>query len=89
MWHMAQNRSRHMASFLLPYGVIFGGTDFCLITRQVTLQDAMRTLLVLLSMISSHPAIATGHAGTFVSPVVRSGISHKADLIASESDLPG
>lgn len=39
---------------------------------QVTLQGAMGILLVLLSMIRSHPAIETGHAGTFVSPVVHS-----------------
>jgi hypothetical protein len=45
--------------------------DFCLITRQVTLQGAMRVLLVLLSMVRSYPAIATDYAGTFVSPVVR------------------
>ncbi|MBK5102160.1 MAG: hypothetical protein JJE15_14390 [Desulfobacteraceae bacterium] len=63
--------------------------DFCPITRQVTLKGAMRILLVLLSMIRSYPAIATGYAWTFVSPVVRSGISHKADLIACETDLPG
>jgi hypothetical protein len=44
--------------------------DFCLITRQVALQGAMRILLALLPMIRSHPAIATGYAGTFVSPVV-------------------
>jgi hypothetical protein len=63
--------------------------DFCLITRQVALQGAMRILLVLLSMIRSHLAIATECAGTFISPVVRSGISHKTDLIACETDLPG
>jgi hypothetical protein len=63
--------------------------DFCLITRQVALQGAMRIPIVLLSMIRSYPAIATGHAGTFVSPVIRSGISHKTDLIASGTDLPG
>ena len=63
--------------------------DFCLITRQVALQGAMRILLVLLPMIRSYPAIATEYAWTFISPVARSGISHKADLIACETDLPG
>ena len=47
------------------------GDGGCLITRQVALQGAMRILLVLLSMIRSYPAIATGYAWTFVSPVVR------------------
>jgi hypothetical protein len=63
--------------------------DFCLITRQVALQGAMRILLVLLSMIRSYPAIATGYAGTLVPRVVRTGIFHNADLIACEIDLPG
>ena len=39
--------------------------DFCLITRQVALQGAMRILLVLLPMVRSYPAIATGYAWTF------------------------
>ena len=57
--------------------------DFCLITRQVTLQGAMRILLVLLSMIRSYPAIATEYAWTFVHPVVHfrdlsQGSSHRA-----------
>ena len=47
--------------------------DFCLITRQVTLKGAIRILLVLLSMIRSHLAIATECAGTFISPVARPG----------------
>lgn len=63
--------------------------DFCLITRQVALQGAMKILLVLLPMVRSYPAIATGYAGTFVHSVVRSGSSHKTDLIACETDLPG
>ena len=67
----------------------FGGTDFCLITRQVALKGAIRILLVLLPMIRSYPAIATGYAGTLVPRVVRTGIFHKADLIACETDLPG
>jgi len=50
-----------------------GGTDFCLITRQVALKGAIRILLVLLSMIRSHLAIATECAGTFISPVARPG----------------
>ena len=37
----------------------------------------MRILLVLLSMIRSYPAIATGYAGTLVPRVVRSGIFHR------------
>jgi hypothetical protein len=64
-------------------------SDFCPITPWITPWRAMRILLVLLSMIRSYPAIATEYAWTFVSPVVRSGISHKADLIACETDLPG
>ena len=44
--------------------------DICLITRQIALQGAMRILFVLLPMIRSYPATATGHAGTVGSPVV-------------------
>ena len=39
--------------------------DFCLITRQIALQGAMRILLALLSMVRSYSAIATEYAGTF------------------------
>ena len=63
--------------------------DFCLITLQVALRGAVRILLVLLSMIRSYPAIATGYAWTLVPRVVRSGIFHKTGLIACETDLPG
>ena len=63
--------------------------DFCLIILQVALQGAMRILLVLLSMIRSYPAIATGYAGTLVPRMVLTGIFHKTDLIACETDLPG
>jgi hypothetical protein len=63
--------------------------DFCLITQQVALQGAMRVLLVLLSMICSYPAIATGYAGTLIPRVVQTGIFHKTDLMACETDLPG
>jgi hypothetical protein len=44
---------------------------------------------VLLSMVRSYPAIATGYAGTLIPRMVRAGIFHKADLIACETDLPG
>ena len=63
--------------------------DFCLIILQVALQGAMRILLVLLPMIRSYPAIATGYAGTLVPRVALTGIFHKTDLIACETDLPG
>ena len=36
------------------------------VTRQVALQGAMRILLVLLSIVCSYPATATGYAGTLV-----------------------